>query len=448
MKLWISRTVARSIEKLSSDGLLKNIGWNAAGTVLPILAAVVSIPTLVETLGVERFGILSLAWVVVGYFSFFDMGLGRAMTQVISQRIGVGAMDEFPSIAQTGLALMIVLGAIGGTIVASISPWLVNDQLAIPELLIEETLISFLILAASIPVVILSTGLRGILEAHQRFDAVNIIRAPVGALTYIGPLVVLNFTHELPPVVAALAAARFVSLLAFSLICVRFYPELVKRTTIRKHLIVELLSFGGWMTLSNIAGPMLLYAGRVALIVFVSADAVAYFSTPYDVVISVLLIPGIFIGVLFPIFSKRFSGERMVVRSIYRQSLWQNLFVVFPISAFIFVFAKPAISVWINPEFAEQSYRVAQYLAVGVFINSFGYYSQALVQAAGRPDLTAKLHVAELFAYIPYMTWLVTHFGVEGAAVSWVIRVAISTAALTYLAEACLSGRLAPVRRK
>jgi O-antigen/teichoic acid export membrane protein len=97
------------------------------------------------------------------------------------------------------------------------------------------------------------------------------------------------------------------------------------------------------------------------------------------------------------------------------------------------------LALWINPDFAETSYRVAQFLAVGVAINSIGLISQALVQAVGRPDLTAKLHVAELILYIPYL-WLLTEWhGINGAAAAWVVRVALSTAALLVLAHVCLA---------
>jgi O-antigen/teichoic acid export membrane protein len=77
-----------------------------------------------------------------------------------------------------------------------------------------------------------------------------------------------------------------------------------------------------------------------------------------------------------------------------------------------------------------------------VFINSFGYISQGLIQAYGRPDLTAKLHIAELVAYIPYMWWLVAHHGIIGAAIAWSIRVTISTIALSLIANACLNRRI------
>jgi O-antigen/teichoic acid export membrane protein len=196
------------------------------------------------------------------------------------------------------------------------------------------------------------------------------------------------------------------------------------------------------MSVSNIVGPVLLYAGRVALAIMVSAEAVAYFSTPYDVVTRILLIPSVFLGVLFPTFVQEFRSDVGSVRALYGRSMLQNLVFVLPPCLVVFLFAKPLIGVWINEEFAEKSYLVAQLIATGVFINSFGQYSQALIQAYGRPDLTAKLHLAELVIYIPYMVWLVDTHGIAGAAIAWVVRVSISTVALVLIARACLTNRI------
>src|SRR3546814_6873952 len=107
------------------------------------------------------------------------------MTQLIAERVGSGSENEVPAIAQTGMIVMAMLGVAGGLVVAALSPWLVTRVLSIPPSLAGETLQSFLILSASMPVVILSTGFRGILEARQRFDVVNIIRAPLGPVTYL-----------------------------------------------------------------------------------------------------------------------------------------------------------------------------------------------------------------------------------------------------------------------
>jgi O-antigen/teichoic acid export membrane protein len=55
-----------------------------------MLVAVFCIPILIGGLGKDRFGVLTLAWAVIGYASLFDLGLGRALTQLVAKKLGAG----------------------------------------------------------------------------------------------------------------------------------------------------------------------------------------------------------------------------------------------------------------------------------------------------------------------------------------------------------------------
>ena len=50
----------------------RSILWNVCGTALPLVVGIAVLPTIVGRLGVERFGLLSVIWVVIGYLSLFD----------------------------------------------------------------------------------------------------------------------------------------------------------------------------------------------------------------------------------------------------------------------------------------------------------------------------------------------------------------------------------------
>jgi O-antigen/teichoic acid export membrane protein len=423
-------------------GHAKNVSWNLLGIGIPLVVAIVAIPLLIKGLGTARFGVLTIAWMVVGYFGLFDLGLGRALTKVVAEKIGAGQDDEVPSVIWTALYLMCALGIAGAALIAGLSPWLVESALKIPADLRDETLSAFWLLAISLPVVVSSAGLRGVLEAHQRFDIVNIIRVPLGMATFLGPLAVLQFSHSLDSIVLVLVLARLVSWLAHLLSCLWLIPKLRVRKKLDRQLAGQLLSFGGWMTVSNIVGPLLLYLGRILIAVLISVEAVAYFVTPYEVIIKLLILPGVLVSVLFPVFTQLFQVQKGEVRLLYRKALLSLLAVMLPLVAIIFVFAEDGLAWWVNNEFSSNGYIVAQFLAVGVFINSFGHLSQALIQSYGRPDITAKLHLIELVLYVPYLWWLTQHYGINGAALAWTVRVAISTSALFYLAHRCIQGSI------
>ncbi|MGA3229657.1 MAG: oligosaccharide flippase family protein, partial [Candidatus Binatus sp.] len=70
---------------LTSGRLLaRNTIINLAGEVAPSLVALLAIPLVIRVLGVDRYGVLTLSIMVVGYFGLFDFGLGRAATKFIA----------------------------------------------------------------------------------------------------------------------------------------------------------------------------------------------------------------------------------------------------------------------------------------------------------------------------------------------------------------------------
>lgn len=67
------------------------------------------------------------------------------------------------------------------------------------------------------------------------------------------------------------------------------------------------------------------------------------------------------------------------------------------------VLSNDIMTVWLGAEFAQCSAPVLVLLAIGVLVNSLAQVPFALVQAAGRPDVTAKFHLAELVPYLSLM---------------------------------------------
>src|SRR5258708_9530063 len=86
--------------------LARNVIWNLVGSGAPMIVAVFCIPILIRGLGTARFGVLTLAWALIGYASLFDLGLGRALTQLVAKKLGAGEDREIPALVWTSLLLM------------------------------------------------------------------------------------------------------------------------------------------------------------------------------------------------------------------------------------------------------------------------------------------------------------------------------------------------------
>ena len=114
------------------------------------------------------------------------------------------------------------------------------------------------------------------------------------------------------------------------------------------------------------------------------------------------------------------------------------MLVLFPMMLCVVALAHDGLRMWLGADFAQHSYRVLQWLAVGVFLNSLALVPFTLLQAAGRPDLTATLHLIELPLYLGMLWWLISARGIEGAAIAWTVRMGIDAVFLLGLAKRLL----------
>ena len=411
---------------LTSGRLLaRNTIWNLLGTLLPMGVAVVSIPPLVRALGLDRFGLLSLAWIVIGYFSLFDVGIGRALTKLVAEKLGTNQEQSVPPLAWTSLLLLFGLGVLGGLGTFAVSSRLVHGMLKIPATLQPEALNSFYLLAVSIPTVTVTSGLRGILEAQQRFRLLNLIRIPTSVFSFAGLLLALPFSHSLVPVIAILVVGRVMGLLAHLFACFHTMPLLRHSFGLRRSFIWPLIKLGGWMNLSNLLAPIMVYMDRFLIGSLISVSAVAFYTAPFEVVSRFAVIPGAVTGVLFPAFAASLALDPERTKVLLGRGIKYIFLAVFPIVLLTAAFAPETLRLWLGGAFAQNGAAVLRWLAAGIFANCLAQLPYALLQSAGRPDIPAKLQLVELPVYVVGLVLLVKAFGVRGAAIAWALRLII-----------------------
>ena len=419
---------------IQSSLLARNTLLNFIGQAVPVLVGVATIPFVVRGLGTERFGLLSLAWVILSYFGIFDLGLGRATTKFVAEALGKGEEDEIPRIVWTTVMIQAAMGVAGAVVLAAVTPLLVERILNIPAKLVGEAKATFYISAFSVPVVLISGSLRGVLEASQRFDLVNAIKIPSSVLTFLLPLVGVLLGFNLPGIVALILMARVGALAAFMIIEFRLRPRLRKFSG-SLSLFPRLFSFGGWVTVTSVVSPILVYLDRFLIGSLLSMGAVAYYSVPYEAIARLRIISTSLTITLFPAFSA-LEGikDRQKLGTLFARSAKYVLLVLGPVVLVIGLFAKDILQIWLGAEFAIESTVVLQILALGVLINSLARTPLALLEGVGRPDLPAKFHLLELPIYVGIAWVLVSRWGIAGASAAWTLRVGIDALLLFWAA--------------
>lgn len=434
---------AKAADLTSGRRLAKSAMWNLLGMGAPLLVALFAIPLLIDGFGKERFGLLAIIWMGVGYFSLFDFGLGRALTKLVAERLGSGDLGDLGRLIWTGLIMLLALGFLGGVVVWLLSDAIVSSVLNVEPGLRAEAITSFRILALGLPVVVLTSALIGILEAYQRFGLIAAIRAPLGILTFAGPLLTLQFTPSLTWATIALLGSRLLALAFYYCGAASSSKVLLHPTAGQLADVRPLLTFGGWLTVTNIVGPLMSYLDRFIIGAILSLRAVAFYVPVYEALSRIQILPQSLMGVVFPAFSTAAASSPRKIQTLYANSCRFSGFSMLPIASAAFLLAPEILKAWLGSEFASESINVLKLLAIGCLANALARPAFTVLQGTGRPDLVAITYLAELIPYLLLLWFATAKYGITGTAFAWTLRVMVDTMILNQIA-----GQVLPALRR
>lgn len=401
----------------SGGRLAFNTVVNAAGFLVTAVALLVVYPLLIENLGESRMGVFLLILTIAGYFSIFDLGVNRALTRYLSIELAKGDPSRMRQMLMAGLALLFCLGILVTIALFLLAPLFISP--AASELR-NEAVSAIRIIALSMVFLMLNAGLRSVFESRQQFFTLNLVTIPGSLFNYLAPLIVTAAGGGLTHIAWLMLAGRIgVFIVMLSLANTGgLAPPAVSDA-------LALLRFGGWLTVSRIINPLFLYFDRFFISAVLTLGDVAVYTTPFELTMRLLIFAQTFLAVLFPAYSALAGSDRKRFDRVRESSSRFGIAAMTFAVALVVLFANPFLSWWISPDFASRSAIILQILAVGVLVNYAAHFPAAMLQAGGRPDVSAKLQMAELPVYIGALWLLIQHFGLTGAALAWSGRVVV-----------------------
>lgn len=402
--------------------------WNLAGMGLPLLAAAVFIPFTLSQLGSEAFGVVTLIWALIGYFGLFDLGMGRALTFQVSKLCAEGREDQVKQTLKAGMLITLLAGLFGAVSLLLLSHPLAVSWLKISPAWQADAQLAFEIAALGVIPTTVSSGMRGALEGFRRFASANVVRVAFGLCMFSLPAWSV-WVH-----------GKSVSWIAFYLVAARLMVVLAGSVQLRKHLSFKfsmrdfaqmkpLLSYGFWVTISGIVGPMMIYGDRFFVGAVLGADQLPFYAIPQEGMQRLLIIPAALCGALLPRLSSIHGND---LTQLLRQSYKRIGVAMLVACALASLLGHAALSWWISPSFADTAIPIVWVLAVGVWFNSIAQVPYTLIHALGQPKITAYFHLFELVFYFVILYWFANQFGLLGAAMAWLVRVLLDLALLQF----------------
>lgn len=410
--------------------IARNTLLNFGGLSVPLIVGVVALPIITRNLGAARFGLLGLTLALLEYSGLFDLGLGRATTKHVAEKLATGD-DEVSHLVVGSVLSQLAFGILGGLVFAAAAPFFAHHVFVIPGDMTGEAVTVFRVLGALIPVTLLLLSLRGVLEAAHRFDLSNIVRVPSSIVSFLIPAIASSRGHTLPTIMMWLFVSRVVFCTLSVFAVNRAIPTLKWKLPEDWSMLRPLLAFGGWMSISNVVSPLLIYLDRFMLGAFVGLSAVGYYTAPFDGVIRMLIVPGSLVNAFFPSISgMQVMGDQVGLKRVFRKAVRNMSLILAGPALILMIFGPILLRFWLGETFAANGGMAVRVLAFGVLMNSLAHIPSSFIVAMGRPDINAKFHLGELVIHIPLAWLLITRFGVTGAAIAWTLRVTLDVTLL------------------
>lgn len=404
--------------------IIKNTVLNAAGLVIPGLLFIPAAAYLARTLGVEQFGLLLLMYAMLGYSGIFDAGMTRAVIRKIAQS---KTKDEDDFIMGTALGAVLVISAIPVFLVLffsdDIAVWL-----KVSENYTADTVAGLKLLALVVPLFLITVVAFSYLEGKEEFLKLSFYKVITGAVMATAPAIAVYNDASLVSAVLGLLGARiFTAILAIFSLNMSIG---IRNLKFDKKVLIDLVTFGGWISLSNIISPVMVYMDRFILSNSVGAASVAFYNAPSDLIEKISVLPGALARTIFPLFSRLGSHIE------YEKKIYFGLVIVLLILlAPLFLMAESIMDLWLGEPYGLQSSFILKILIIGFFFNALAQIPFAAIQAKGHSRFTALLHLTEVAPYLLLLFYLVDILGLVGAAYAWAARVIIDFFCLLFFSR-------------
>ena len=431
-----SHTMAVESSSMRQNAVTRNFMLNVAGTILPLGTALLTVPIYIHHIGAARYGILSIVWVLLGYFGFFDFGLSRASANALSRLGHAGASERSPVLV-TAFYLNAALGTVGAAFIYLFAMGVLGYLGKVPSELQGEIGSAMPWVAAMLPVALVSAIGAGAIESREKFFVSNIFQTFGGVLGQLLPVIAaITIGPSLAIVLPAAFFARLIPTIAVWCFIVRTEAPVDFRRPERR-LVRNLLGYGAWVSVSSALSPLLETADQLLIAAVFGPTSVAHYAVPMSFATRSQLLALALAKTLFPRLSRLDAEE---ARHLASRSLVTLAYAFGAMCGPGIILAAPLLRAWVGDDFAHYAIPVAQLLLIGAWTNGLGFIPYSLMQAQGRPDITAKIHAAEVVPFLALLYGMMTWLGLPGAALAWTTRTTLDSLIMLWFGRCWVGG--------
>ena len=224
---------------------------------------------ILQTLGVEDYGISSVVGGVISMFTFINAAMVSSTQRYLNFELVRGDANQLRSVFSTSLQIHALIALAIIVLSETVGLWFLNEKLVIPEARMTAAMWVYQCSILSCAVSIMSTPYNAVIVAHEKMSAfayISILDVSLKLLV-VYLLVVLPFDKLIILAILNLLVQLFIRYI-YTLYCHRHFPESYFQFRFNKTLFKEMFGFAGWSFWGNLAAILYTQGLNIMLNIF------------------------------------------------------------------------------------------------------------------------------------------------------------------------------------
>ena len=209
---------------------------------------------VLQTLGVEDYGISSVVGGVISMFTFINAAMVSSTQRYLNFELVRGDANQLRSVFSTSLQIHALIALAIIVLSETVGLWFLNEKLVIPEARMTAAMWVYQCSILSCAVSIMSTPYNAVIVAHEKMSAfayISILDVSLKLLV-VYLLVVLPFDKLIILAILNLLVQLFIRYI-YTIYCHRHFSESYFQFWFNKTLFKEMFGFAGWSFWGNLA---------------------------------------------------------------------------------------------------------------------------------------------------------------------------------------------------
>lgn len=378
-----------------------------------LLSTVVSLYTsrvVLQTLGVEDYGIYGVVGGIVAMFSFLNSTMAGATSRFLTFEMGKGDKERLRDTFSSALIIHICIALLVFILAETIGLWFLNNKLVIPEgrMGAAHWVYQFSILGMFVGFT--QVPYNATIIAHEKMDIYAYIELlhVFLKLGIVYLLVIGNFDKLILYALLTFVVNVIIAMI-YRIYCIRHYEESKFKWNWDKEIMKPMFRYSGWEILGHFGFTFRTQGINMVLNMFFGAaiNAAANLATTVQNVL-MMFTNNVTIAVKPQIIKRYASGQLNEMSNLIYTSIKLNLFIVLIVSIPVICCMDYILTLWLKnvPEYCAVLCKIMLYSNI---ISAISHIVYAGIQATGDLKITSILRNI-LYISTPIVTYIIFKF--------------------------------------